>query len=100
VISPALGAYMTIYHVNTVVTLATAIALLDILFILVAVPESLPEKVRPNAAWTPTISWEQADPFQVPIIIIKAIFVFLEAKGVVFKKCMYNRLHPRPQIIV
>ncbi|KAK6617465.1 Hippocampus abundant transcript 1 protein [Polyplax serrata] len=64
VISPALGAYlMTEYSTNLVVALATAIAILDVLFILVAVPESLPEKVRPST-WGPTISWEQADPFQ------------------------------------
>lgn len=45
--------------------LATAIAILDVFFILVAVPESLPEKVRPNT-WRnggAPISWEQADPF-------------------------------------
>lgn len=64
VISPALGAYlMHTYSVNLVVALATAIAILDVLFILVAVPESLPEKVRPSS-WGPSISWEQADPFQ------------------------------------
>ncbi|CAB1326759.1 unnamed protein product, partial [Coregonus sp. 'balchen'] len=44
------------------VILATAIALLDIIFILVVVPESLPEKMRP-ASWGAPISWEQADPF-------------------------------------
>lgn len=60
VISPALGAYtMTKYGQNLTVALATAIAILDVLFILVAVPESLPEKARPPAP----ISWEQADPF-------------------------------------
>lgn len=64
VISPALGAYlMSTYSVNLVVSLATAIAILDVLFILVAIPESLPEKVRPSS-WGPSISWEQADPFQ------------------------------------
>lgn len=60
VISPALGAYtMTTYGENLAVALATAIAVLDVFFILVAVPESLPEKARPPAP----ISWEQADPF-------------------------------------
>ncbi|KAF7401554.1 hypothetical protein HZH68_007374 [Vespula germanica] len=60
VISPALGAYtMTQYGENLAVALATAIAVLDVFFILVAVPESLPEKARPPAP----ISWEQADPF-------------------------------------
>jgi hypothetical protein len=65
VISPALGAYMmAAYSENLVVALATAIAILDVFFILVAVPESLPEKVRPSS-WGAPISWEQADPFAV-----------------------------------
>ncbi|XP_046743153.1 hippocampus abundant transcript 1 protein isoform X2 [Diprion similis] len=60
VISPALGSYlMEVYEQNFPVALATAIAILDVFFILVAVPESLPEKARPPAP----ISWEQADPF-------------------------------------
>ncbi|XP_026274060.1 hippocampus abundant transcript 1 protein isoform X4 [Frankliniella occidentalis] len=63
VISPALGAYMmNAYSENLVVAVATAIALLDVFIILVAVPESLPEKVRPSS-WGAPISWEQADPF-------------------------------------
>lgn len=63
VTSPALGAYLgRIYSDNLVVALASAIALLDVFFILVAVPESLPEKVRPTS-WGSPISWEQADPF-------------------------------------
>lgn len=65
--SPALGAYMLkMYSDNLVVALATAIAVLDVFFILVAVPESLPEKVRPSS-WGAPISWEQADPFAVRI---------------------------------
>ncbi|XP_071496936.1 hippocampus abundant transcript 1 protein-like [Diadema antillarum] len=61
--SPALGTYLgQIYGDSFVVFLATAIALCDVLFILVAVPESLPEKVR-RASWGASISWEQADPF-------------------------------------
>lgn len=63
--SPAIGAYLSVAYGDTlVVILATAIALLDICFILVAVPESLPEKMRP-ASWGAPISWEQADPFAV-----------------------------------
>lgn len=63
VISPALGAYLSeIYSDTVIVALATAIAVLDVFFILVAVPESLPEKVRPSS-WETQISWEQADPF-------------------------------------
>jgi hypothetical protein len=65
VISPALGAYLlNMYGEAVVVALATAIAVLDVFFILVAVPESLPEKIRP-ASWGAPISWEQADPFAV-----------------------------------
>lgn len=67
VTSPAIGAYLgRVYGDSLVVVLATAIALLDICFILVAVPESLPEKMRP-ASWGAPISWEQADPFAVTI---------------------------------
>nr|CAG4640716.1 EOG090X033O [Eulimnadia texana] len=63
VTSPALGAYLArVYSETLVVAIATAVAILDVLFILVAVPESLPEKVRPSS-WGAPISWEQADPF-------------------------------------
>ncbi|XP_028895517.1 hippocampus abundant transcript 1 protein isoform X1 [Zeugodacus cucurbitae] len=63
VISPALGALlMETYGDTLVAALATAIAVLDVFFILVAVPESLPEKIRPSS-WGAPISWEQADPF-------------------------------------
>lgn len=62
VTSPALGVYVfENYGRDTVVALATAIAALDVLFILVAVPESLPQKVK-TSAWAP-LAWEQADPF-------------------------------------
>ena len=61
-ISPALGAYLNdLYGESLIVALATAVAVLDVFFILVAVPESLPEKVRPNQ-FSP-INWEHADPF-------------------------------------
>ncbi|CAG0897463.1 unnamed protein product [Cyprideis torosa] len=60
VISPGLGAYLgSIYGDAVVVEIATAVALLDVLFILVAVPESLPERGVSPAM----ITWEQADPF-------------------------------------
>jgi len=63
VTSPALGAYLgRVYSETLVVAIATAVAVLDVFFILVAVPESLPEKVRPSS-WGAPISWEQADPF-------------------------------------
>ncbi|XP_072514771.1 hippocampus abundant transcript 1 protein [Salminus brasiliensis] len=63
VTSPAIGAYLsTNYGDNLVVLVATLVALADICFILLAVPESLPEKMRLNT-WGAPISWEQADPF-------------------------------------
>lgn len=66
VTSPALGAYLARQYSDALVAaLASAIALLDVLFILVAVPESLPEKLRPPGSWSSPISWEQADPFSV-----------------------------------
>ena len=65
VTSPAIGAYLTrMYSENFTIALATMVAVLDMFFILVAVPESLPEKVRP-ASWGSQISWEKADPFGV-----------------------------------
>ncbi len=68
VTSPALGAYLgRVYSETLVVAIATAVAILDVFFILVAVPESLPEKVRPSS-WGAPISWEQADPFAVSIV--------------------------------
>ncbi|RXM28104.1 Hippocampus abundant transcript 1 protein [Acipenser ruthenus] len=84
VTSPAIGAYLSrVYGDSLVVVLATAIALLDICFILVAVPESLPEKMRP-ASWGAPISWEQADPFaslkkvgQDSTVLLICITVFL-----------------------
>uniref|UniRef100_A0A8C5HP17 Major facilitator superfamily (MFS) profile domain-containing protein n=1 Tax=Gouania willdenowi TaxID=441366 RepID=A0A8C5HP17_GOUWI len=84
VTSPAIGAYLSVaYGDMLVVILATAIALLDICFILVAVPESLPEKMRP-ASWGAPISWEQADPFaslrkvgQDSTVLLICITVFL-----------------------
>uniref|UniRef100_A0A673IBN1 Hippocampus abundant transcript 1 protein-like n=1 Tax=Sinocyclocheilus rhinocerous TaxID=307959 RepID=A0A673IBN1_9TELE len=84
VISPAIGAYLSqVYGDSLVVVLASAIAMLDICFILVAVPESLPEKMRP-ASWGAPISWEQADPFaslrkvgQDSTVLLICITVFL-----------------------
>ncbi|XP_040397388.1 hippocampus abundant transcript-like protein 1 isoform X2 [Cygnus olor] len=63
VTSPAIGAYLSAsYGDNLVVIVATLVAVMDICFILLVVPESLPEKMRP-ASWGAAISWEQADPF-------------------------------------
>lgn len=70
VISPALGAYLLEkYSENFVVALASAVAIFDVLFILVAVPESFPEKFSSNYYKT-QFSWEQADPFAVRNYII------------------------------
>ncbi|KAM9206347.1 hippocampus abundant transcript-like protein 1 isoform 2-T2 [Dugong dugon] len=61
--SPAIGAYLSAsYGDSLVVLVATVVALLDICFILLAVPESLREKMRP-VSWGTQISWKQADPF-------------------------------------
>ena len=49
VTSPALGAYLEqMYNENMVVAVATIVAILDVLFIIVAVPESLPDKCKPS----------------------------------------------------
>ncbi|KAL2089850.1 hypothetical protein ACEWY4_014538 [Coilia grayii] len=84
VTSPAIGAYLgRVYGDSLVVVLASAVAMLDICFILVCVPESLPEKMRP-ASWGAPISWEQADPFaslrkvgQDSTVLLICITVFL-----------------------
>ncbi|XP_066910156.1 hippocampus abundant transcript 1 protein-like [Clytia hemisphaerica] len=82
--SPALGAYLgSVYSDSVVVALATAIALLDMLFILVCVPESLPERLRP-VSWGKSIPWEKADPFSSlrkvgndPMVLLLCITIFL-----------------------
>lgn len=67
--SPALGSYLSrFYSENFVVALATAIAIFDLFFILVAVPESLPEKIRERSKG---ISWDKVDPFKSLRIIFK-----------------------------
>lgn len=84
VTSPALGAYLaSVYSDNFVIWLAAAVALLDVLFILVVVPESLPEKVRPSS-WGSPVSWDKVDPFsalrrigQDHLILLLCIAVFL-----------------------
>jgi len=61
VTSPALGAWLEMnYSEDLVVATATAIAILDVLFIMVAVPESLPENFKPNGRG---LTLEQVDPF-------------------------------------
>lgn len=62
IISPALGAHLsTVYGDNLVILLATIISIVDVLFIIFILPESLPEKLR-----TPQVSlWEQAAPLSI-----------------------------------
>ncbi|XP_050400534.1 hippocampus abundant transcript 1 protein isoform X1 [Patella vulgata] len=84
VTSPAIGAYLQhVYSENLVIWLASAVAVLDIIFVMVACPESLPEKIRP-ASWGSQISWDKADPFgslkkigQDNLILLLCIAVFL-----------------------
>lgn len=69
VTSPAIGAFLSVqYGDSLVVLLATIIAVADILFVLLVVPESLPDKMR-LSSWGFPISWEQADPFAVSVSI-------------------------------
>ena len=66
--SPAIGTYLGhVYGRSAVIVLATAIAALDVCFILVAVPESLPE------CKSSTITWDQADPFAVRELSLSGI---------------------------
>ncbi|XP_053555933.1 hippocampus abundant transcript 1 protein [Bombina bombina] len=82
VTSPAIGAYLSaFYGDNLVVLVATVVALLDICFILLAVPESLREKMRP-ASWGAQISWEQADPFAVICFTPSSIAAFIAVVGI------------------
>ena len=91
VTSPAIGAYLSVTYGDTlVVILATAIALLDICFILVAVPESLPEKMRP-ASWGAPISWEQADPFAVRNSPLCFVFRFKHRKRVLEEDISFSK---------
>ncbi|KAM6302672.1 hippocampus abundant transcript-like protein 1 isoform 2-T2 [Podargus strigoides] len=84
VTSPAIGAYLSAsYGDNLVVLVASLVAVVDICFILLAVPESLPEKMRP-ASLGASISWEKADPFaslkkvrKDSVVLLICITVFL-----------------------
>jgi hypothetical protein len=76
VTSPAIGAYLgQLYGDGLVVALATAVAVLDVLFILVVVPESLSETRHPEAyhLQLSQISWEKADPFGVSSHVINEL---------------------------
>ncbi len=66
--SPAIGTYLSrFYSENFVIALATAVAIFDVFFILVAVPESLPDKFRERSK---TITWDQVDPFKVKHFLV------------------------------
>ncbi|EDV23032.1 uncharacterized protein TRIADDRAFT_28065, partial [Trichoplax adhaerens] len=79
IISPALGTYISDkYSDDVVVFIATAISFLDVLFILVMVPESLSSEL------TTEISWKKADPFaslkvaaKDPKLLFMCVMVFL-----------------------
>ncbi|XP_074421550.1 hippocampus abundant transcript 1 protein-like isoform X2 [Larus michahellis] len=82
VTSPAIGAYLSQAYGDTlVVVLASGVALLDIGFILLAVPESLPEEMRP-VSWGAPISWEQADPFAVIGFSSETVAAFIGVVGI------------------
>lgn len=84
VTSPALGAYLgKVYSDNFVIWLATAIAVLDVLFILVMVPESLPDKLR-TANWGSQISWEKADPLGVSSTGLRCFHFFFPLSSFMF----------------
>lgn len=79
------------YSDTLIVALATAIAVLDVFFILVAVPESLPEKVRPSS-WGAPISWEQADPFAVSDAERILLIYKIKKNTIFFSVLLQNRL--------
>ena len=83
VTSPAIGVLLEeLFGAAAVVLLATAVAALDLVFIILCVPESLAEEMRP-ATWGTTISWDKADPFgslkkvgRDPVILLLSLTVF------------------------
>jgi len=90
VFGPALGSYlMETYNTSFVVFIASLIALLNVFFIVVAVPESLPYKQRTS---TNCITWKKADPFVVSffcsiisIINTKSNIKYLKVNNFFFK---------------
>lgn len=97
VTSPALGAWIELnYSEDLVIAAATAIAILDVFFIMVAVPESLPDKCRSTSSGASSsssrsITLEQVDPFSalrkmwkdstVLMLCITVFFSFLPEAG-------------------
>ena len=80
VISPALGTFILEQYPKTgmfnVVSLATGIAIMNLLFIIFIVPESLREGTR-KSTWGNSITWEQADPFAVSLYVMKYSSLYL-----------------------
>lgn len=86
VFGPALGSYLVeIYNTSFVTFFASLIALLNVFFIVVAVPESLPYKQRSS---TNCISWKKADPFIVSYTNKKKNFKYLLNKYFIFFKAL------------
>jgi MFS family permease len=80
--SPALGAFISKrYSDDAVVLLATIVFVLDLLFTVLFVEESLPQKAR--GAKQDTMSWQAADPLQTLRIVAEDRTV-LKLAGVVF----------------
>lgn len=68
--SPALGAWLSKkYSDEAVVLLATVVFVLDLIFIMVYVKESLPQKAR-NLNQD-TVSWQAADPLQTLRVVFE-----------------------------
>lgn len=80
VTSPAIGAYISEVHGDgIVVLLATIVSILDLLFIVFLVPESLPsERVSSEV-----INWQAVDPF-VALRIIWEDKLIMQLAGIVF----------------
>ncbi|RMC19005.1 hypothetical protein DUI87_03606 [Hirundo rustica rustica] len=100
VTSPAIGAYLSAsYGDSLVVLVATLVAVVDICFILLAVPESLPEKIRP-ASWGSSISWEQADPFAVIGFGSASIAAFIAVVGIlsIIAQILVNSSYVQPEL--
>uniref|UniRef100_A0A7E4VEP8 MFS domain-containing protein n=1 Tax=Panagrellus redivivus TaxID=6233 RepID=A0A7E4VEP8_PANRE len=80
--SPALGAWLSKkYSDEAVVLLATVVFVLDLIFIMIFVVESLPQKAR--AANQDQMSWQSADPLQTLRIVAEDKTV-MKLAGVVF----------------
>ena len=81
VTSPALGSYLSgLYGDTLVVFVATLTAIIDVIFIIFCVPESLTDKLKPNQSNL----WESFDPFsslkkagQDKMILLICMAVFL-----------------------